>query len=211
MTAETIARALGLRRVGRQFTGRCPGCGYASGFTVAQRSGAILLYCHAGGCSQAELWGALEQVGLGHRKGGWERRPIGHRVTKPQSGELSDDPARNQAPALAIWQRTQPVYGTIVETYLREARGYTGPIAPTLRFATGKHPSAPKRWHPIMVAAVLLDDRIVAVHRTFLREDGRGKADLDPDKMTLGRAKAARCSWRLLGGVSRSPRGLRRR
>jgi hypothetical protein len=44
----------------------------------------------------------------------------------------------------------------------------------------------------MMVAAVVLEgrmDRSVAVHRTFLRQDGLGKADLDPDKMTLGRCK----------------------
>ena len=42
-----------------------------------------------------------------------------------------------------------------------------------------------------MVAAVMLDGRIVGVHRTFLRTDGRGKADLAPDKMTVGRCKGA--------------------
>jgi putative DNA primase/helicase len=42
-----------------------------------------------------------------------------------------------------------------------------------------------------MVAAVRHDGRIVAVHRTFLRQDGSGKANLDPDKMTLGPCKGA--------------------
>ena len=41
----------------------------------------------------------------------------------------------------------------------------------------------------MMVAAVVREDRIVAIHRTFLRADGAGKADLDPDKMTLGPCK----------------------
>ena len=41
----------------------------------------------------------------------------------------------------------------------------------------------------MMVAAVLYGGRIVAVHRTFLRPDGSGKAKLDPDKMTLGPCK----------------------
>jgi hypothetical protein len=41
----------------------------------------------------------------------------------------------------------------------------------------------------MMVAAVMLDGRIVAVHRTFLLQDGGGKAELDPDRMTLGPCK----------------------
>ena len=41
----------------------------------------------------------------------------------------------------------------------------------------------------MMVAVVVREDRIVAIHRTFLRADGAGKADLDPDKMTLGPCK----------------------
>jgi hypothetical protein len=44
----------------------------------------------------------------------------------------------------------------------------------------------------MLVGAVVLGGDMssgVAVHRTFLRPDGLGKADLDPDKMTLGRCK----------------------
>jgi hypothetical protein len=66
-TAE-IARAFGLRRVGRQFAGKCPSCGYARGFTVTERNGVLLYYCHAGGCSQSEVWEALQRAGLAPRK-----------------------------------------------------------------------------------------------------------------------------------------------
>jgi hypothetical protein len=191
--AETIARSLGLRRAGREFTGKCPSCGYASGFTVTERNGAILLYCHAGGCSQAELWGVLEEVGLGKRKGRREAaercQPTTRRAATSQGGKGLGDQSKSQAAALAIWRRSRPAYGTIVETYLRECRGYTGPLQPSLRFATGKHRSDPECWHPIMVSAVLRDGCMIAVHRTFLRQDGRGKADLDPNKMTLGPCK----------------------
>jgi putative DNA primase/helicase len=44
----------------------------------------------------------------------------------------------------------------------------------------------------MMVAAVVLAgdmNKRVAVHRTFLGQNGLGKANLDPDKMTLGRCK----------------------
>jgi phage/plasmid primase-like uncharacterized protein len=44
-----------------------------------------------------------------------------------------------------------------------------------------------------MIASVVLEgdmSRIIAAHRTFLRHDGRGKADLDPNKMSLGPCKS---------------------
>jgi hypothetical protein len=181
MNAETVARALGLRRAGREFTGRCPSCGYTSGFALCERNGAILVCCHAGGCSQAELWAALRQGGIDSGRDAREQLPSVSTANRRDS----------QAAALAIWRRSRPAQGTVVETYLRLARGYAGPIPAALRFAFGKHPSDLRRWHPMMVAAVLLDGRIVAVHRTFLRADGRDKAALDPDKMTLGRCKGA--------------------
>ena len=192
MMAETIARAFGLQRTGREFMGRCPSCSYASGFSVTERDGAILLYCHAGGCSQAELWGALEKAGLGKRKG---RREAAERMLRSTrcaaTSQGSEAESESRVAALAIWRRSRPALGTIAETYLLEARCCSGPIPSSLRFATGKHPSDPVRWHPIMVAEVMLDGRMVAVHRTFLRPDGIGKAELDPDKMTLGPCKGA--------------------
>ena len=38
-SAETIARAFGFRRAGREYTGKCPSCGYKTGFAVTERDG----------------------------------------------------------------------------------------------------------------------------------------------------------------------------
>jgi hypothetical protein len=181
MNAEPLAQTLGLRRIGLQFTGKCPSCGCPSGFALRDRNGEILACCHAGGCSQAELWVALKQAGIDSGRDGRQRLP----TVAAANGRGS------QAAALAIWRRSRPAQGTVVEAYLRQARGYAGPIPAVLRFAFGKHPSDPERRHPMMVAAVLRDGRIVAVHRTFLRADGQDKADLDPAKMTLGPCRGA--------------------
>jgi hypothetical protein len=193
--ADTIARAIGLRRAGRQYTGKCPSCGYASGFTVTERDGAILLYCHAGACSQPELWSALGRAGLAtresHRKTGERKRPQTRPEGRAKSSPASLAPSKGEAAALAIWRRSKPAEGTTAEAYLREARGCTGPIPSVLRFAGGRHPSDPTRWYPMMVAAVIRDGHMVAVHRTFLRADGRSKSNLDPVKMTLGSSKGA--------------------
>jgi hypothetical protein len=146
------------------------------------------------------LWDTLEQAGFDNRK--WRRETVDQtqRQTRRATPSNFGEPRSNsRAAALAIWHRSRPALGTIVETYLRTPRCYTGPIPLSLRVATGRHPSDPKRWCPMMVAAVLQDGAIQAVHRTFLRYDGLGKADLDPDKMTLGPCKG--------GAVQLAPAG----
>ena len=197
-SAETIARALGLHRAGREYTGKCPSCGYKTGFAIAARKGSLpLVYCHAGGCSQPDLIEALRRAGLWpderNRAKPHERsRPKGKVRAAAHAPPDPDDPSPdpNAEAALAIWRRAVSAVGSPAETYLR-FRGYTGPIPPSLRFAKGKHPSD-GRYYPMLVGAVVLGGDMsngVAVHRTFLRQDGLGKADLDPDKMTLGRCK----------------------
>jgi putative DNA primase/helicase len=196
MSAETIARALGLRRAGREFTGKCPSCGYPTGFAVTEKQGRTLFHCHAGGCSQADVIEALQKAGLMPREAGERRRPSRERRPageKRSSAEKFGDDLDTDQAILAIWRRSRPIAGTVAEIYLR-FRGYTGPLlalALVLRFAMCQHPSD-KQFHPALVAAVVIEgrtDQCVAIHRTFLRPDGRGKADLDPDKMTLGPCK----------------------
>jgi hypothetical protein len=88
--------------------------------------------------------------------------------------------------ALAIWNAAAPSAGTTVETYFAE-RGLYISAPPTIRsHASLKHPSG-GLW-PAMVALVTrgVDDRPLAIHRTFLARDGSGKAPVDPQKMMLG-------------------------
>ena len=49
--------------------------------------------------------------------------------------------AERQSKAHGLWARTRPLIGRIGERYLREARGYDGPLPATLRFlpARGAH------------------------------------------------------------------------
>ena len=89
------------------------------------------------------------------------------------------------AAARRIWERARPISGTLAETYLR-GRALTLHLPPTLRYATLKHPSCGES--PCMVAAVTVwpSKELRAVHRTFLAHDGRGKAQVEPNKMALG-------------------------
>jgi hypothetical protein len=92
-----------------------------------------------------------------------------------------------------LWTRAHPIAGTVAERYLREARGYTGPLPATLRFlpARGAH-------GPAMVAAfgiasepepgriTIASDAVVGIHVTRLSADGGNKAGTDADKIMIG-------------------------
>ena len=124
-------------------------------------------------------------------RGAWETagRQKG-RFPRKVHRRLTDDPDRD-APkrteaALAIWKASQLAKGTPVETYLR-SRGLLLSLARAIRFHGGlKHPSGGV-W-PSLVALVTrgTDAEPIAIHRTFLARDGKGKAPVDPAKMMLG-------------------------
>jgi hypothetical protein len=99
--------------------------------------------------------------------------------------------AKRQQLALWLWQRRRPIAGSIAETYLREARGYGGPLPATMGFLPprGDH-------HPALIAAFGLalevepgvltigDDAVRGVHLTRLRPDGSGKAMFNDPEQT---------------------------
>ena len=112
--------------------------------------------------------------------------PWSTRADGPFKAPAKCHDAKRTEVALAIWAATTPANGTLVETYFA-ARGLDLPPSPTLRFHAGlKHPSG-GIW-PVMVALITrgVDDAPLAIHRTFLARDGRGKAPVDPHKMMLG-------------------------
>ena len=184
LDAAAIAHTLGLRRAGRTFTGACPACGYPSGFTVEDKDGTTLICCHAGGCSQSEAIGALRSLGLweGVNDPDWTPKPPPRRPA-----ESTDD---KTARALAIWRQTVPADETLVETYLRSRR-ITGPVPPTLRYASWLRHSETGVDFPAMVSAVTVwpSKTPVAVHRTFLALDGTKKAGVASPKKSLGPIK----------------------
>jgi hypothetical protein len=93
-----------------------------------------------------------------------------------------------------LWSRSQPITGTVAETYLRACRGYGGPLPPTLRFLPGDD-----RYPPAMIAPFVIPDEhepgslsinadhIDAVHITRLTPDGRKHPD-ESNKIMLGSA-----------------------
>jgi hypothetical protein len=101
--------------------------------------------------------------------------------------------AEQLAKARWLWSRRREIAGTPGETYLREARGYRGPLPATLGYLP------PRGEHlPAMIAAfglasepepglLQIDDGAVrGVHITRLRVDGFGKAGTGRDKIMVG-------------------------
>jgi putative DNA primase/helicase len=188
ITAVQIAEFYEFDASGESFVGDCPSCG-CRGFSVTEKDGRTLFYCHGGGCGQGEIISALRDAGL------WGQSPSDLFTPLDTEGVETGQhgrEAKSIEDALAMWRRSQPAAGTIVETYL-QARGYRGPIPPDLHYVTGKHRSD-GAMHPVMLGAVTRvgdPDKITGVHRTFLRSDGSAKADLPGQKMSLGRIRGA--------------------
>ena len=144
--------------------------------------GRLLTHCHAG-CDFLAILSALRGLGVIEGSSAYPLLSVADISSHHAAKEA--EAIKREGQALAVWCKAQAIHGTIAETYLRDVRGITCALPATLRF----HPAA---WHgpsgkrlPAMVALVEGCHR-VAVHRTYLRPDGQGKAMAVPDKMMLG-------------------------
>lgn len=173
--AATLAEAFGLRRHRRGWSGNCPACGYTGTFTINQREGRALWWCAS--CQDRDaLTAAVRNVAGGD----W---------TPPDAAApamVKDDASRTRD-ALALWDASLPIPGTLAAVYLA-ARGLACEASAALRFHPAlRHPNATGTF-PAMVALIVSTrtGEPVAIHRTYLRRDGTGKADLDPAKASKG-------------------------
>ncbi len=104
----------------------------------------------------------------------------------PPPPKQDDQAEAGRREALSIWAASHPAAGTLAETYFRH-RAINLPVPSTVRF----HPSLVYPGSgielPALVAAVSGEDRRVsAVHRIYLRLDGKGKAGVRAPKMSRG-------------------------
>ena len=186
MNAEIMADALGGRKSGGGWMARCPAHDdrRPSLSILDGIDGKVLVRCHAG-CNQELVIATLRARGLWTEK---SRRSLPYPARRVVSPRRPDpiDATRTEA-ALTIWRSAKPAADTLVESYLASRGLHGSRPATTLRFHPGlKHPSG-GIW-PVMVALVTRgpDDAPLAIHRTFLARDGKGKAPVDPSKMMLG-------------------------
>ena len=106
---------------------------------------------------------------------------------RPSSSALAGSPES----AMRLFAMSQPISGTIVETYLRR-RGITALHATAnLRFHPRCYyrpdPDSPTQTWPAMIAAVTdLSGTITGAHRTWLDPSGRDKAPIDTPRRAMG-------------------------
>lgn len=181
---EEIVKVLGGHRTGAGWMACCPAHDDGSPSLAIKigDDGRLLVRCHAG-CEQRAVIAALAGRGLWHRPGTADVDVMA--ATASRARPRLDDRMRTIS-ALKLWASAAPARGTLVEAYLA-SRGITLPPPGRLKFAArAQHPSG-SSW-PCMVGLVTRgsDDQPVALLRTFLAPDGRGKAPVLPDKMMLG-------------------------
>jgi hypothetical protein len=95
--------------------------------------------------------------------------------------------------ARGLFQRAKPTTGTLTEVYFN-SRGIDGPLRPSIRFMGALTHYPTNQALPAIVAAISGTDRkVTAVQRIYLRQDGRGKADVGDPKLTVGRMLNGAC------------------
>jgi hypothetical protein len=94
-----------------------------------------------------------------------------------------------------LWTQRQPIVGTAAERYLCEARGYHGPLPPTLAYlpARGEYPHAliaafGTPTEPDPGELVIADSALRGVHITRLLPDGSSREPGDDAKIMIGRS-----------------------
>jgi hypothetical protein len=144
----------------------------------------VMVHCFAG-CCPGDVYAAIRRK--------WpELLATGQTAPEPVNGS-SEYERRQHEKAAWLWSQRRSIAGTIAEKYLREARGITCPLAPTLAFLPSRKPE----HHPAMIAAFALPDEpepaivgaprgVEAVHLTLLKSDGSGKADAPKPKLMVG-------------------------
>lgn len=136
----------------------------------------LLLHCKKSGCGFRDILAAA-----GVAPGDYTPPDPANVVQRQAAAQAVA--AKKERQALICWREAQPIRGTIAESYLR-GRGINCSLPESLRF----HPEC---WHgpssrrlPAMVALVDGGERF-AIHRTYLRSDGTGKAEVAPAKLML--------------------------
>ena len=183
MDAREITSFLRGKWYGSYGAAPCPVCQPESkqeqtALTVSDSvNGRLLANCKRLNCTFTDI---LAAAGIG---AGDYQRPDDSEIARREA-ERRAEATRKAAQAQMCWSDSWAIFGTPAETYLR-GRGITCKLPHSLRY----HPRA---WHgatattyPAMIARVDGGNG-AAVHRTYLRADGSGKADIAPNKAMLG-------------------------
>jgi len=185
MNAQELTAALAGRWHGGYGTACCPAHEDRNpSLQISDGEAAILLKCHAG-CETRDVINALKV------RGAWPdhdpSRPPYKRPDKPLQRRSDDGAIKRSEAARRLWNSAVAPQKTPVELY-RDSRGLSVELPYTIRYlASAKHADT-GLYLPCMLAAVQRwpGQEVVAVHRTFLKTDGSGKAPVSSPKKALG-------------------------
>ena len=182
--AQTLTAQLGGKWYRSYGVAPCPVCQPdrkrdQHALTLHNGASGLLAHCKKAGCAFRDIMAAAGVTQDGYKAPSY--------VTSAQrwaeQAEQRAEVQKRAALAQSLWREALPIKLTVAEAYLR-GRAITCPLPETLRFA-------PSCWHatgrryPALVALVEGAEGF-AVHRTYLRPDGAGKADVKPPKAMLG-------------------------
>lgn len=90
-----------------------------------------------------------------------------------------------------LWNETLDPKSSIVESYLNHRGLLLKNIPEYIRYHPNLYHKPSGKSFPTMLSAVTKygSDKIIALHRTYLKVDGMGKADISPNKMMLGKVQ----------------------
>lgn len=187
-----IVEALGGEWRGRSGLAPCPICQPEGrrdqrALAVAENGGRTLVKCHKSDCA---AWPELQRRGLVEGRGEGGGAPPDPAEAERRRREEQRKDAQRLRTAHELFAAGVSCEGTPAATYL-EARGIHGlkfnRLRATLRFVPEALHSPSGLRLPAMLAQVRgPKGEALGVHRTFLRPDGSGKAEVAPAKMMLG-------------------------
>ena len=193
---KRIAHALGkATRSGNGYSCLCPAHNdrNPSGYISLGEGGHFLACCYAG-CNSWDMVNKIHESGLLVKTNGLSspvQLPLLAAQGEGRRAVKKEQDWDKQGKIEKIWSETRSAQGTLVETYLN-VRIPSLPVIPdVLRFHPAVYHAETKSQYRAMIAKVTFwgeGDRI-AIHQTFLKDDGMGKAAIDPDKKMLGSIK----------------------
>jgi putative DNA primase/helicase len=178
--AASIAALLGHpQRVGpRKWRCDCPIHHGHSLEITDSRYGRLLVFCWGGNCDRIDILRHIRSMGASS---------VHDHALQPDPSD-ADEEARKLAYAKQIFERARRAADSLVEYYLA-SRGITVLPPSSLRYSSFcPHPTGIRL--PAMIARLdNVDGELIGIHRTFLRSDGLGKAEVEPQKAMLGKAR----------------------
>ena len=191
-TARDITRALRGQWRGSYGMALCPAHedGKEPALSICDAIGGdVVVYCFAG-CDWRDIKDELRHRGLlpdwKPSKFNPERQARIAAERRKRDAEMREKDRRRREWCRSVWKESQEAQNSPVEVYLK-GRGIDT-LPPTIRCHAGLKHTTASLYFPCMVAAVTKwpSRELMGIHRTFLRPDGSGKADVEPAKMMAG-------------------------